>query len=98
MIKKPETTKPGWNLPVPVRDKFAEWCQTMGTKAQDDCAGALLLWPLVPSSIREQAKLVAKDAVPYNDAYWKAFEEMILKLEISLNKRITNKEKGKPSG
>lgn len=90
MIKKLETTKPGWNLPVPVRDKFSEWCQNMGNKAQDDCAGALVVWPLLPASVREAAKMVAKGIIPYNEDYWERFQQMAQKLEICLNNRKNN--------
>lgn len=86
-MKKIDTTKPGWNLPVPVRDKFAEWCQSMGTKAQNDCAGALVVWPLLPASVRETAKMVANGIIPYNDEYWQRFQQMAQKLEVCHSNR-----------
>lgn len=32
-----ETTKLGYNMPVAVRDKFAQFCKDKSCYAQDDC-------------------------------------------------------------
>ncbi|MHC4617260.1 MAG: hypothetical protein ACYTEQ_05860 [Planctomycetota bacterium] len=55
-----EKTKAGWNIPVPVKDKFTEFCSSVGSIVQDDCAGALLVWTILPAQVRELAKKQAK--------------------------------------
>ena len=70
---KKETTKPGWNIPVDVRDSFTAFCAEVGTIAQEDCAGALLIWPYLPAQLREQAKLQAKGNAPIDKKWWQSF-------------------------
>lgn len=94
-----EISQTGWRISRETREKFVVWCDSMGTKAQDDCAGALVVWPFLPSSIRERAKMVAKEIIPHDDDYWKKFQDMVLKVEICLNKgKKGNEPTSRPRG
>ena len=55
-----EKVKTGWEIPVPIKDNFVEFCAHVGAIAQEDCAGALLIWQHLPAQLREVAKLDAK--------------------------------------
>ena len=90
-----EISQTGWRIPRNAREKFVAWCDRMGTKAQEDCAGALIVWPRLPSSLREKAKLVAKEIVADDEDYWKRFQEMMHKLDLSLNSRKSTNRKVK---
>ncbi len=68
-----EQTQLGWRVPVKVRDTFAKFASEIGTVTQEDCAGALTIWPYLPSEIREQAKLAAKGLVEVDPAFWEDF-------------------------
>jgi len=49
MSKIPEKIKPGWAIPVDIKESFVEFCSHIGTVAQEDCAGALFLWQYMPA-------------------------------------------------
>jgi hypothetical protein len=83
-MAKKETTKPGWNIPVDVRDSFTAFCAGVGAIAQEDCAGALLIWPHLPAEIREQAKVQAKGNSAIDKKFWQQFRSG---LELALQAR-----------
>ena len=64
----------GWKVPVAAKETFASFCSKVGSVTQDDCAGALTIWPYLPSEIREQAKLAAKGLVEVEPAFWEDFQ------------------------
>jgi hypothetical protein len=73
MKKKPELIKTGWNIPENVRDEFAAFCTKVGSRIQEDCAGALVIWPYLPPQIREQAKLASKGEAQVDEIFWHNF-------------------------
>ena len=73
MSKNSDKSMLGWYVPVDCRNKFAQWCTNNGLICQDDAAGALTLWPYIPSAIREQAKLQAKGIAAVDEKFWDAF-------------------------
>lgn len=93
-----ETTKPGWNIPRKIRDSFAEFSKLMGTVAQEDCAGALLLWQALPASVRENSRLSAKGVAKFDKNLKKRFELLALEnLEVIIDKKIKKSlSKAKP--
>ncbi len=64
----------GWKVPVAAKENFAKFCNKVGAVIQDDCAGALMIWPYLPSEIREQAKLAAKGLVEVEPGLWEDFQ------------------------
>lgn len=68
-----EQTQLGWKVPLKVKDDFAKFSNKVGTVIQEDCAGALTIWPYLPSEIREQAKLAAKGIADVEPAFWEDF-------------------------
>ena len=68
-----EVVQLGWKVPIGVRDSFATFSNKMGTVIQEDCAGALMIWPYLPAEIREQAKLAAKGLVEIDSVLWDEF-------------------------
>ena len=77
MAKNQEKIKPGWAIPVQVKDSFKDFCDDAGAIAQDDCAGALFLWQHMPPSIREWAKLEAKNKPYVDKGFWVRLENLI---------------------
>lgn len=73
MAKKSEKIKPGWYLPLSVRDKFTDFCSDQGTVIQQDFAGALVVWCNLPAELRELAKLEAKGLREPDPAFWEDF-------------------------
>jgi len=74
MKKNEEKTKTGWPIPISVKDSFVNFCAEMGTLAQEDCAGALLIWQHLPAQIRESARLEAKGIRSLDKNFWKQFQ------------------------
>ena len=69
-----EKTKPGWFIPVKVKDSFVNFCADKGNIIQEDCAGALLIWQYLPAQIRESARLEAKGIRAVDKRFWKHFQ------------------------
>jgi hypothetical protein len=73
MDKRIATTKPGWNIPVEVTDKFKDFCTRVGSRMQDDCSGALWLWMYMPPQVRELSKLAATGSIQADEDAWREF-------------------------
>lgn len=72
-MRKNEKITTGWQIPMDVKEKFVNFCVKVGALAQEDCAGALTIWPYLPPAIREQAKLQAKGIAAVDEKFWDAF-------------------------
>ena len=87
MQKIKEKVKPGWAIPTDVKDSFVEFCARVGAVAQEDCAGALFLWQHMPPSLREWAKMEAKDSSVKDEQFWKSLgiiiNEIIYRITVS---------------
>lgn len=67
----------GWYVPIDTRREFVDFCADIGTIAQDDCAGALIIWQHLPPAIREAAKRAAKlgaELPGQEKEFWRQFE------------------------
>ena len=73
MKKNEEKTKTGWPIPLSIKDSFVNFCADMGNLAQEDCAGALLIWQYLPAQIRESARLEAKGIRAVDKRFWNHF-------------------------
>lgn len=73
MLKRIEKTKPGWYIPIDVKDKFVNFCSDVGEIIQNDMAGALWLWCYMPPDIRELAKLAAFGKLNLPEKAWREF-------------------------
>lgn len=73
MLKRIEKTKPGWYIPIDVKDKFVNSCSDVGEIIQDDMAGAIWLWCYIPATIRELAKLASVGKLSLPDEAWREF-------------------------
>lgn len=65
--------KIGWLIPEPIKERFVNFCAEKGNLAQEDCAGALLIWQYLPAQIRESARLEAKGIRAVDKRFWKHF-------------------------
>ena len=74
----------GWEVPPEIKDLFRDWCIDNGLVVQNDCAGALVIWPYLPSAIRERAKLQAKGVAAIDEKFWNQFR---IGLEMALQAR-----------
>lgn len=81
MKKNAEKTKTGWLIPINIKDLFVNFCAEMGNIAQEDCAGALLIWQYLPAQIREAARLEAKGAQKANKEFWENFRKSVQKTQ-----------------
>ena len=72
-MNKNEKIPLGWRVPNKIRDDFAQWCSDNGLVCQHDCAGALVIWPYLPSSVREAAKAEAKGQPSVDKKFWEIF-------------------------
>ena len=73
MEEKNKKVQPGWLIPSKVKDIFSAFCTDMGVVAQEDCAGALMLWTYLPAEIRELARLEAKGLREPDLEFWSHF-------------------------
>lgn len=73
MANNAEKIKIGWLIPVPIKERFVDFCAEKGNLAQEDCAGALLIWQYLPAQIRESARLEAKGIRAVDKRFWKHF-------------------------
>lgn len=88
MKEKNEKIKVGWTIPEQVKEDFVNFCTQKGTLAQEDCAGALVVWQSLPAQLREWAKDVAKGKTPARPSFWnyllpKAIENVITPMALS---------------
>lgn len=63
----------GWIIPKKVKDDFVKFAESVGSRIQEDCAGALIIWQHLPAELREQAKLAAKGECQLDEDFWKEF-------------------------
>ncbi len=94
MVKE-EKVQLGWLVPFSVRESFRDFCIDNGFVVQDDCAGALALWPYLPAAIREQAKLHAKGIESIDATFWDSFRAG---LELALQAQPDTQPKKRKSG
>jgi hypothetical protein len=66
------TIKLGWSIPLDVREKFTDWCDSVGLKTQDAAAGALVLFPEMPPHLIQECILASKGK-PLNEQFWAEF-------------------------
>ncbi len=86
MKKNIEKTNTGWPIPTTIKESFSNFCADKGTIAQEDCAGALLIYQYLPAQVREQARLEAKGLQSIDKKFWKKFCEGVeLGLQAQLN-------------
>lgn len=90
MVKNNEKSQTNWLIPNSVKESFTDFCVKSGTIAQDDCAGALLIWQYLPAVIREQAKLAAKGQGQIDKTFWDMFRAG---LEIGLTQHNIRRQK-----
>lgn len=95
MKKNEEKTKTGWPIPMSIKDSFVNFCAEMGNLAQEDCAGALLIWQYLPAQIRESARLEAKGIRAVDKRFWKHFQTGLeLGIQAQLNSQQQKPGKG----
>jgi len=70
---KNKRSQANWLIPDEVKNNFVDFCASIGAIAQDDCAGALVIWQYLPAAVREQAKLEAKGIAPVDKKFWEQF-------------------------
>ena len=75
MTKISDKVTAGWPIPPDVKESFVKFCAERGNLAQEDCAGALLIWQYLPAQIREYARLAAKGKKVVDDAFWEDFSK-----------------------
>lgn len=94
MVKIVEKTKPGWAIPVDIKEEFVEFCAHIGAITQEDCAGALFIWQHLPAQIREYAKLQAKGAPIVDADFWDGLRRGIeVSVQALLESQKHNKRK-----
>jgi hypothetical protein len=96
MKKNEEKIKTGWPIPVSVKESFVNFCAKVGCLAQEDCAGALLIWQYLPAQIREKARLEAKNARLMDEDFWQQFSsglELGIKAQLNIQKKKPEKKK-----
>lgn len=92
-----EKVKTGWLVPVKLKESFVNFCAEKGNVAQEDCAGALLIWQHLPAQIREQARLEAKGIQSVDKTFWKQVSHGLeLGIQAQLNIQQQTQEKEKP--
>ena len=82
----------GWEILPKTKDFFRDWCIDNGMVVQNDCAGALTIWPYLPAAIRERAKLQANGIAAIDEKFWEQFRAG---LELALQARA-NIQREKP--
>lgn len=73
MNKNLQKVKTGWEVPVTVKDDFVTFCAEKSTLAQEACAGALIIFQLLPAQIRELAMLEAKGKGLVDRKFWEDY-------------------------
>lgn len=94
-----EKVKTGWEIPIKVKEDFVNFCAEKSTLAQEACAGALVIFQLLPAQIREVAMLEAKGIGKVDRKFWDDYRKVI---EWTIEDRLRNppdklrsKKKGK---
>jgi len=77
MVKNTDKSQTNWLIPIEVKEDFTTFCNKSGTIAQDDCAGALVIWQYLPAQIRERAKLEAKGIQAIDKDFWAEFRKVL---------------------
>ena len=93
-MEKNKRSQANWLIPDEVKNSFVEFCASIGTIAQEDCAGALVIWQYLPPAIREQAKLQAKGIAALDKKFWDQFRSG-LELGIQAQLNIQQQKKAK---
>jgi len=75
MTKIADKVTAGWPIPPDVKESFVKFCSDKGNLAQEDCAGALLIWQYLPAQIREYARLAAKGKHVVDADFWEQFSK-----------------------
>jgi hypothetical protein len=88
-----EKVQTGWIIPVKIKESFVTFCAEKGALAQEDCAGALVIWQYLPAQIREWAKLEAKGLPSIDKKFWEQFRHG---LELGLQAQV-NIQPNKPA-
>lgn len=73
MSSDKEKSQLGWKVYTFVKDSFRDFCIENGLVVQDDCAGALVIWPYLPAAIRERAKIQANGIESIDKEFWEQF-------------------------
>jgi len=93
MKKNPEKIKPGWWLPVKVKESFADFCSDVGHHIQEDFAGALFIWPYLPAQLREWATLDAKDNPVVKPEFWEGLKKAgLLSTDLTPSENLLRKK------
>ena len=79
--------KLGWNVPISTKENFVEFCEQVGSRYQEACAGALAIWQYLPAEIRENAKLTSKGINQVDEEFWKQFRAG---LDLAIKARSSN--------
>lgn len=80
----------GWRIPVKIKESFVGFCADVGALAQEDCAGALVIWQYLPAAVRERAKLEAKGKAAVDKNFWKQFRaglELGIQAQLNIQQR-----------
>jgi len=94
MTKISNKVTAGWPIPPDVKESFTKFCAEKGNLAQEDCAGALLIWQFLPAQIREYARLSAKGKAVVDDDFWEQFSKG-LEMGIKAQSNIRPQKPGK---
>lgn len=93
-MRQDEKITTGWRVPAKIKESFVEFCAQVGALAQEDCAGALVIWPYLPAAVREQAKLEAKGIAAVDKKFWEQFRAGLeLGIQAQLNIRQQKQKK-----
>ena len=92
MANSKEKIALGWEVSPEVKDSFRDFCIENGFVVQNDCAGALTIWPYLPAAIRERSKLQANGVAAIDEKFWEQFRAG---LELALQAR-SNIQQEKP--
>lgn len=88
MTKIANKVTAGWPIPADVKESFTKFCAEKGNLAQEDCAGALVIWQYLPAQIREYARLTAKGKPAVDADFWEQFSKGLeLGIKAQLNSR-----------
>lgn len=75
MAKNMQKLTLGWRISRDVKDDFTDFCAKVGSLVQEDCSGALVIWPYLPAQIREWARLEAKGLPAVDKKFWIDFQK-----------------------
>jgi len=89
----------GWRVPESAKDRFTTFCDRKSQGYQGNAAGALFLWPFLPSRLREWAILSAhEDPEAPDEVFWagfaSAFDATVEQMLKDLSGRKPKRDKG----